>query len=153
MCQTDSSTVLRHTIKALVKEPALSDGRIRPGDKLISANGQNCASFSHTELISYLRKIGNSCDLTASNNTNSSEEIELRLYRDSSESHTPISPSTEKLSEESDGIFIPHQSNLKTSTMSHPNLPSFLSTSNFNSATGSNAKTQKRLRHEAKEMV
>ena len=30
----------RHSVKALVKEPAISDGRIRPGDKLISANGQ-----------------------------------------------------------------------------------------------------------------
>lgn len=34
----EQNTVLRHTVKALVKEPALSDGRIQPGDKLIGNN-------------------------------------------------------------------------------------------------------------------
>jgi len=49
--QTDDSTVLRHSVKALVKEPALSDGRIRPGDKLVAANGIECGHLSHQELI------------------------------------------------------------------------------------------------------
>jgi hypothetical protein len=30
-----------------VKEPAVSDGRLRPGDKLLSANGVELATFSH----------------------------------------------------------------------------------------------------------
>ena len=37
----------RHSVKALVKEPAISDGRIRPGDKLISANGQVIVIFKY----------------------------------------------------------------------------------------------------------
>ena len=49
--QTDDSTLLRHSVKALVKEPALSDGRIRAGDKLVAANGIECGHLSHQELI------------------------------------------------------------------------------------------------------
>ena len=153
LCQTDDSTVLRHTIKALVKEPALSDGRIRPGDKLISANGQECASFSHTELIAFLRNIGNGTNSSTDNGSNA-EEIELQLYRDTSGSVTPISPVKGMQSEPSDDIFLSHhQSNNKMATMSHPNLPSFLSTSNCNSTNGSSGKNHRRLRQEAKEMV
>ena len=42
----------RHSVKALVKEPAISDGRIRPGDKLISANGQVIVIFKYLLLSS-----------------------------------------------------------------------------------------------------
>ncbi len=38
---------MRHSVKALVKEPAISDGRIKPGDKLISANGVECDALDH----------------------------------------------------------------------------------------------------------
>ena len=34
-----------------MKEPALSDGRIQSGDKLLAANGVELASFSHQEVI------------------------------------------------------------------------------------------------------
>merc|ERR1711910_10123 len=67
--QTDD-TVLKHTIKALVKEPAISDGRLRPGDKLLSCNGVALSSFSHQELITFLRQ----CP----------EINSLTLYRDAS---------------------------------------------------------------------
>ena len=135
-----------------MKEPALSDGRIKPGDKLISANGKDCSSLSHAELIAFLRKIGNDCNLsTDSTNT---EEVELRLYRDTSGSQTPISPSTEMHSKHSDDSFPSHRhSNNKMATMSHHNLPSFLNSSNFNSSSASSGKNHKRLRQEAKEMV
>ena len=33
-----------------MKEPALSDGRLQPGDKLLAANGVELASFSHQEV-------------------------------------------------------------------------------------------------------
>ena len=154
LCQTDDSTVLRHTIKALVKEPALSDGRIRPGDKLISANGQDCAAFSHTELIGFLRKIGNESDLLNDKCQISNDEIELRLYRDASRNQTPITPPSAMHPKESNDLFLTKkQSNNKMATMSHPNLPSFLNTSHSNHSGGSVGKTQKRLRQEAKEMV
>jgi len=71
-------TVLKHTIKALVKEPALSDGRIQSGDKLLAANGVELASFSHQEVVQFLRQ----CPDTVS----------LELYRDASRSQTPLSP-------------------------------------------------------------
>ena len=54
-----------------MKEPAISDGRIRPGDKLISANGQECGAMSHTELISFLRSLPES-------------GVVLKFYRDAS---------------------------------------------------------------------
>ena len=75
--QTDD-TVLKHTIKALVKEPAISDGRIRPGDKLLSCNGVDLSGFSHQELITFLRQ----CP----------EVNSLTLYRDASRSQTPLTP-------------------------------------------------------------
>ena len=71
-------SVLRHTVRALVKEPAKSDGRILPGDKLIAANGVECDKLSHTELIAFLRQ----CP----------EQVKLTLYRDASRSQTPVSP-------------------------------------------------------------
>lgn len=58
---------LRHAVKALVKEPAISDGQIKPGDKLITANGVECDGLDHQELIKFLR----SCPPT----------VNLRLYR------------------------------------------------------------------------
>jgi len=71
-------TVLKHTIKALVKEPAISDGRIRPGDKLLSANGVYLTSFSHQEVITFLRQLPDTSQLV--------------LYRDASRSQTPLTP-------------------------------------------------------------
>ena len=41
---------LNLNLQALVKEPALSDGRLQPGDKLLAANGVELASFSHQEV-------------------------------------------------------------------------------------------------------
>ena len=73
----DDTTALRHSVKALVKEPAISDGRIRPGDKLISANGQECGAMSHTELISFLRSLPES-------------GVVLKFYRDASRYATQI---------------------------------------------------------------
>merc|ERR1719208_235380 len=75
--QTDD-TVLKHTIKALVKEPAISDGRIRAGDKLLSCNGVDLSNMSHNDLISFLRQ----CP----------EHNTLTLYRDNSRSQTPLTP-------------------------------------------------------------
>ena len=35
----EDESILGHYIRSLVKEPAISDGRIRPGDKIISVSG------------------------------------------------------------------------------------------------------------------
>ena len=75
--QTDD-TVLKHTIKALVKEPAISDGRLRPGVLLLGCNGVALSSHLHQELIAFLRQCPESNSLT--------------LYRDASRSQTPLTP-------------------------------------------------------------
>jgi len=102
-------TVLKHTIKALVKEPAISDGRLQPGDKLLAANGVELATFSHQEVIQFLRQ----CP----------ETVSLELYRDASRSQTPLSPEqslfdtivTRSLSQDSRRNNKPSLSNVRTS--------------------------------------
>lgn len=99
----EDTTALRHSVKALVKEPAISDGRIRPGDKLISANGQECGAMSHTELISFLRSLPDT-------------GVILIFYRDASRAQTPISTPT------GDAVDL---------SRSHPNLTFLKSNSSF----------------------
>ncbi|KAK7007471.1 hypothetical protein SK128_011795 [Halocaridina rubra] len=70
------NSILGHTIRTLVKEPAISDGRLRPGDKIISVNNTDMCSLSHEEAIAFLR----TCPDT----------VTLRLYRDAMQ--TPVSP-------------------------------------------------------------
>ncbi|KAL5018012.1 hypothetical protein ScPMuIL_003734 [Solemya velum] len=43
-------------IKGIVQDPALSDGRLRPGDKLIKVNGYDMTSLSHFEAVTLLRQ-------------------------------------------------------------------------------------------------
>ena len=153
LCQAEDSSSLRHTIKALVKEPALSDGRIRPGDKLLSANGTNCAALSHTELIAFLRKIGNGVSSPNGNNEITSDEIELRLFRNSESPQRHVYSPDENSKEKDCLRLLPTQSKSNMTTKSHPNLPSYLNSSNFISNNISSSNTPRRLRQEAKEMV
>ncbi|CAG0899866.1 unnamed protein product [Darwinula stevensoni] len=67
---------LGHYVRALVKEPALSNGRILPGDKIISVNGQDISEMSHSDAVAFLRQCA--------------AEVVLRLYRDRTQ--TPVSP-------------------------------------------------------------
>ncbi|CAH1795007.1 unnamed protein product [Owenia fusiformis] len=57
-------------VKAVVQEPALSNGRIRPGDKLIQVNEQDMRDFTHVDAVSYLRK--------------TPQTVIIRLFRDPS---------------------------------------------------------------------
>ncbi|KFM81281.1 Tyrosine-protein phosphatase non-receptor type 13, partial [Stegodyphus mimosarum] len=54
-------------VKALVREPAVSDGRIQPGDQILEVNGTTISSMSHSEAISFLR--------------NTPSTVTLKLYR------------------------------------------------------------------------
>lgn len=42
-------------VKAVVQDPALSDGRLRAGDRLIQVNGQDMTGLSHFEAVTFLR--------------------------------------------------------------------------------------------------
>ncbi|GFR00008.1 tyrosine-protein phosphatase non-receptor type 13 [Trichonephila clavata] len=53
-------------VKALVREPAVSDGRIQPGDRILKVNGTPVSSMSHAEAIEFMRNTPNSVTLTLS---------------------------------------------------------------------------------------
>ncbi|XP_011060828.1 PREDICTED: uncharacterized protein LOC105149832 isoform X2 [Acromyrmex echinatior] len=69
------SSALGHYVRALVREPALSDGRIRPGDKIVAVDGAPLSPMSHEEAVQLLRQCG--------------PTVKLRLYRDLAQ--TPVS--------------------------------------------------------------
>lgn len=69
------SSALGHYVRALVREPALSDGRIQPGDKIIAVDGAPLSPLSHEEAVALLRRCG--------------PKVKLRLYRDLAQ--TPVS--------------------------------------------------------------
>ncbi|KAK4880875.1 hypothetical protein RN001_004194 [Aquatica leii] len=71
----EDDSALGHYVRALVREPALSDGRIHAGDKIISVNGVEILSMSHEQAVQYLRQAG--------------DVVTLRLYRDPAQ--TPVS--------------------------------------------------------------
>merc|ERR1719431_559847 len=119
-------TILKHTIKALVKEPAISDGRLRPGDKLLAANGVDLSNFSHQELITFLRQ----CPET---NT-------LTLYRDASRSQTPLTPENSQF----DALAAQHSLPNPTFESLHPH---------FSEKRTSQSPSRKHLRYEAAELV
>ncbi|GFS83109.1 tyrosine-protein phosphatase non-receptor type 13 [Nephila pilipes] len=53
-------------VKALVRDPAVSDGRIQPGDRILKVNGTSVSSMSHAEAIEFMRNTPNSVTLTLS---------------------------------------------------------------------------------------
>ncbi|XP_011879526.1 PREDICTED: uncharacterized protein LOC105568445 isoform X2 [Vollenhovia emeryi] len=69
------SSALGHYVRALVREPALSDGRIRPGDKIVAVDGEPLSPMSHEQAVQLLRQCG--------------PTVKLRLYRDLAQ--TPVS--------------------------------------------------------------
>ncbi|KAK0075065.1 hypothetical protein PV326_011919, partial [Microctonus aethiopoides] len=69
------SSALGHYVRALVREPALSDGRIQPGDKIVAVDDTLLSPMTHEEAVSLLRQCG--------------PKVKLRLYRDSAQ--TPVS--------------------------------------------------------------
>ncbi|XP_053678136.1 uncharacterized protein LOC128728533 [Anopheles nili] len=71
----EDESVLGHYVRALVREPALSDGRIRPGDKIVAVNDVPISTMTHEEAVIFLRQ--------------AADVVHLRLYRD--QAQTPIS--------------------------------------------------------------
>uniref|UniRef100_A0A182S5Y3 PDZ domain-containing protein n=1 Tax=Anopheles maculatus TaxID=74869 RepID=A0A182S5Y3_9DIPT len=79
----EDESVLGHYVRALVREPALSDGRIRPGDKIVAVNDVPVSSMTHEEAVIFLRQ--------------AADVVRLRLYRDQAQTplsaQSPIEPS------------------------------------------------------------
>ncbi|XP_065343188.1 uncharacterized protein LOC135941516 isoform X2 [Cloeon dipterum] len=71
----EDTSRLGHYVRALVKEPAVSDGRIRPGDKIMAVNDVEFSELSHEEAVAFLRKCG--------------DVVTIKLYRDAAQ--TPLS--------------------------------------------------------------
>ncbi|XP_054717459.1 multiple PDZ domain protein-like [Uloborus diversus] len=55
-------------VKALVREPAVSDGRIQPGDRILQVNGTTVSSMSNAEAIEFIR--------------NTPDTVTLKLFRE-----------------------------------------------------------------------
>ncbi|XP_026473111.1 tyrosine-protein phosphatase non-receptor type 13-like isoform X2 [Ctenocephalides felis] len=82
----EDNSVLGHYVRALVREPALSDGRLRPGDRILAVNGVSMCQLSHEEAVAFLRRCG--------------DEVTLKLYRDSAQ--TPVGAVSPTESEKND---------------------------------------------------
>ncbi|KAM3963732.1 inaD-like protein isoform 2-T2 [Aphomia sociella] len=76
----EDHSALGHYVRALVREPALSDGRIQPGDRIVAVNDTSMSNMSHADAVAFLRACGS--------------EVRLRLYRD--HAATPLSPMSPK---------------------------------------------------------
>ncbi|KAK9884482.1 hypothetical protein WA026_007324 [Henosepilachna vigintioctopunctata] len=70
----EDESALGHYVRALVREPALTDGRIKAGDKIIAVNDVEISPMSHEQAVQFLRQCG--------------DEVKLRLYRDAAQ--TPV---------------------------------------------------------------
>ncbi|XP_065213778.1 uncharacterized protein LOC135840945 [Planococcus citri] len=76
----DEDGLRSHIVRALVKKPAICDGRIKPGDQIISVNNREIGEMSHQEAVKFLRDCG--------------DEVSLRLRRETlSSSLTSLSSS------------------------------------------------------------
>jgi hypothetical protein len=66
--QKEDESVYGHFVRALVREPATTDGRIQPGDKIMAVNGVPVSDMTHEQAVIFLRQ--------------APDMVKLRLYRD-----------------------------------------------------------------------
>ena len=78
--QKEDESVYGHFVRALVREPATSDGRIQPGDKILAVNGVHVSDMTHEQAVIFLRQ--------------APDMVKLRLCRDDGQlSLSTMSPS------------------------------------------------------------
>ncbi|KAH1029303.1 hypothetical protein HUJ05_002562 [Dendroctonus ponderosae] len=70
----EDDSALGHYVRDLLREPALTDGRLKAGDRIIAVNDVEIFPMSHEQAVQYLRICG--------------DRVKLRLYRDSPQ--TPV---------------------------------------------------------------
>jgi hypothetical protein len=66
--QKEDESVYGHFVRALVREPATTDGRIQPGDKIMAVNGVPVSDMTHEQAVIFLRQ--------------APDMVKLRLCRD-----------------------------------------------------------------------
>lgn len=66
--QKEDEAVFGHYVRALVREPATTDGRIRAGDKIIAVNDIQITNMTHEQAVIFLRQ--------------APDTVKLRLFRD-----------------------------------------------------------------------
>lgn len=76
--QKEDDSVLGHYVRALVREPATTDGRIKPGDKILAVNDIPISNMTHEQAVIFLRQ--------------APDTVRLRLYRH--HNSEPPSPSS-----------------------------------------------------------
>lgn len=117
-------------IKYLVPGPALSDGRLQPGDKLIKVNGVDMTMFNHFEAVTFLRTAPSIVTIRVYRdpNTRKSEEIMLEEHKTQGEEEQVLSdeesdPATESVEASTghfeDSLVSSDQSPLTTGQLSH----------------------------------
>ncbi|XP_055378160.1 putative uncharacterized protein DDB_G0282133 isoform X2 [Condylostylus longicornis] len=79
----EDESILGHYVRALVREPATTDGRIKPGDKIVAVNDIPLSPMTHEQAVIFLRQSG--------------DVVKLRLYRD--EPNTPEEPPSPTVTE------------------------------------------------------
>uniref|UniRef100_A0A182QSV1 PDZ domain-containing protein n=1 Tax=Anopheles farauti TaxID=69004 RepID=A0A182QSV1_9DIPT len=72
-----------HYVHTLIREPALTDGRVRPGDKILAVNGVPISCMSHAQAVLFMRQ--------------APDNVRLRLYRPEPTLQTP--PSAQSLTD------------------------------------------------------
>jgi len=65
--QKEDESIEGHFVRALVREPATSDGRIQAGDKILAVNDIPISNMTHEQAVIFLRQ--------------SPDTVKLRLYR------------------------------------------------------------------------
>lgn len=66
--QKEDEAVLGHYVRALVREPATTDGRIKAGDKILAVNDFQITNMTHEQAVIFLRQ--------------APDTVKLRLFRD-----------------------------------------------------------------------
>ena len=67
--------MLGHYVRALVREPAATDGRIKPGDKIIAVNDFPISNMTHEQAVIFLRQ---ALDATEGSNSGTLKRSKLR---------------------------------------------------------------------------